>query len=104
MGAATAAAAVVVVVVVVVRADAFCGVAEELGVGALLPWPWPFRKLDSICSFADVVALVSTRMSGLVVVVVVVEEEESGEAGGVFVSGPVGVCTVKDDIDADFSF
>ena len=59
-------------------------------------------------SFADVVALVSTRMSGLVVVVVVVVavvvREESGEAGGVFVSGPVGVCTVKDDIDADFSF
>jgi len=50
-------------------------------------------------SFADVVALVSTRMSGLVVVVVVVvEEEESGEAGGVFVSGPVGVCTAREDI------
>jgi len=38
------------------------------------------------------------------VVVAAVVEEESGEAGGVFVSGPVGVCTVKDDIDADFSF
>jgi len=53
-------------------------------------------------SFADVVALVSTRMSGLVVVVVVVVaavvEEESGEAGGVFVSGPVGVCTAREDI------
>ena len=54
-------------------------------------------------SFVDVVALVSTRMSGLVVVVVVVvEKEESGEAGGVFVSGPVGVCTAREDI-ADFS-
>ena len=51
-------------------------------------------------SFADVVALVSTRMSGLVVVVVelVEESEVEGEAGGEFVSGPVVVCTARDDI------